>query len=175
LIQKLKDLNDDQLRWMLFARIARQLEHFQQSQAKLLSMVGSDGQVHWRSVLEVLPLSERVPLAQHPDLNLMGNLPPHLPVQKVTEVKTPVRGIMLVTEAGLNLQISSERPQLLEWIKAQTLGLKNHTWSEILPYVIVPRSVELFESLANDILQSHGQASRTLKLLAEALSTCQKN
>lgn len=157
----------------LFVRTARALENLESGQTRLFSIVHSDGRIRWRELMDVLPKSEYVAIPLHNKIRLSGTLPPHLPIGKIDKVKAPLPGILLATESGFTLHLSSENPLLINIIWDQLEGLSHPTWNELLQYVRLPRKVELAESTARDVLQSHGQQVVRLKEMKDLLSACQ--
>jgi hypothetical protein len=157
----------------IFTRTARALEYFQTGQNRLLSMVTTDGRVRWRELMDVLPKGECIPISIHPRLRLSGSLPPHLPIGKFERVKSPIPGILFATESGFSLHIGSESNLLITMIWEQLEGLAHPTWSELLQYLRVPRKIELAESTALDVLNSHSEQMSRWKELQDLLNACQ--
>ena len=162
-----------QIHSAIFVRTARALDYVRFGQTRLFSLVTSDGRVRWRELLEVLPKGECVPVSIHPKIRLSGSLPPHLPIGKIDRVKSPAPGILLATESGFSLHISSENPVLIHMLWEQLEGLSHPTWNELLQYLRLPRRIELAESTALDVLRSHGEQVSRMKELQDLLGICQ--
>ncbi|MBC7690325.1 MAG: hypothetical protein H7222_01025 [Methylotenera sp.] len=153
-------------------RTAWAIDELKKGQGRLLSMVGNDGQIHWKKLLEVLPKSENVPLAQHSQVRVLGSLPLHTPIGRIEKIKAPQPAVLLITESGFNMRIIPESPILLDMIFAQLKDLSHPTWSELSQFVTLPRRLELAETAATDVLRSHGEQSAKLKELSDLLNAC---
>lgn len=162
-----------QIHVAIFVRAARALEHIRSTQSRLLSMVDAEGCVNWKDLLETLPKNECVLPTVHPRVRLSGSLPPHLPIDRIDRVKTPVPGILLSTESGFSLHIASEVPLFLTMLWDQMDGLNHPTWTELMNYLRLPRKVELAESTALEILRSHGEQIGIIHGLTELIQSCQ--
>jgi hypothetical protein len=137
-----------------------------------LGVIGGGGEIRWGRLLDILPAGERVSLTLHPELQIAGNLPPHIPVAKVERTKAPRPGVLLATEIGPYLRITSENSILLEMVWEQLRGAEHHTWSEIVKSARVPRRVDLAEATARDLLRLHGEQTRRLGELSQLLTAC---
>ena len=162
----------DRVRAALFVRAARAIENLKTGQEKLLSLVRDDGSIRWRELLFILPRSECVNAGMHSQIRLSGSLPPHLAISRISRVKTPLPGLLLSTESGMNLHVGSENPRLVDMIWEQLQGLVHPTWNELSQYLILPRHPELAETTAQDVLRSHGEQSAKLRELKELLVGC---
>ncbi len=165
--------NPNQLRAMIFARAASALEELRKGQGALLSMVGIDGQIHWKKLIEILPRTECIPFTQHPSVRILGSLPLHVSINRIEKIKTPQPAILLVTESGFNLRIVPEHSVVFDMLYDQIRDLVHPTWSELSQLVRLPRRLELAETAASDILRSHGEQSSRLQELTNLVSACQ--
>ena len=111
----------------IFVRAARALDYIRNSQYKLFSMVTPEGRIRWRDLLETLPHTECIPVSLHPKIRLSGSLPPHLPIDRIERVKSPVPGLLLATESGFSLHISADVPLFLTMLSEQLEGLSHPT------------------------------------------------
>jgi hypothetical protein len=166
------DASGRRIRAALFVRAARAAEQLRTGQERLFSLVTDDGRIRWRQLLDILPKSQCVPVTLHPMVRLAGTMPPHLPIGRIDSVKTPIPGVLLSTENGLNLHVGSEVPRLVEMIIDQLDGVSHPTWNELAQYLRLPRFLDLAEATANDVLRSHGEQSARLRELTELLSAC---
>jgi hypothetical protein len=155
-----------------FVQGARVLAALDTGQSRLLGVIASDGSVRWGKLLEILPQTECISLSMHPRLQITGNLPPHVPVAKVERVKAPAPGILLATEIGPFMRISSDQPRLLDMAWEQLKDVSHHTWSEIVRGVRLPRRLEVAEATAADLLKLHAEQTQRLKDLSQLLSSC---
>lgn len=161
-----------EIRSALFVRAARSIESIRCGQRRLLALVSEAGKIRWRDLLDILPKSECMPIALHSGVRLSGALPPHLPIGRIDRIKSPGPGILLSTESGFNLTITSENNRLLDMLWDQLDGLQNPTWNELAQHLRLPRRLEVAETTANDVLTSHGELSGKLRDLAQLLSAC---
>jgi hypothetical protein len=162
-----------QIHCTVFIQAARVLDELQFGQQRLFSLVNPDGRVRWIELLNILPKGECVPISLHPKIQLTGSLPPHLPIGKIDRFKSPTPGILLATESGFSLRITSDAPLLIQLLWEQLNGVNHPTWSELLHYLKIPRRIELAESTALEILRSHGEQSVKLTDLQDLLANCQ--
>ncbi|MCC7440893.1 MAG: hypothetical protein IT285_04635 [Bdellovibrionales bacterium] len=158
------------VRARVFTRAARALAELKASQARLLGMVAADGRIHWREFMRILPRSEKVSFQLHPSLRMSGSLPPHLPIEEIQPLKRPARGVLLATEGGLNLCVTSEDAFLMELLCGQLEGLEHPTWNELTRVVELPRQADVAQSTANDILRSHQEQLQRIRELQDLTS-----
>ena len=156
----------------VFVRASRVLGQLSSGHDRLRSLVSPDGKVRWRGIFDILPKAEFVAVSFHPKLRLSGNLPAHIPISRIDQVKAPSQGIMLSTEIGLNLTMLSESSLVLQMLLEQLEGITHPTWSELVQYLRLPRRIEFAESTASDILKLHEEQSTRIKELLELLSAC---
>lgn len=156
----------------LFVRASRAVESLRTSAGPLLNLVNPDGKIRWAQLLKILPKAETTSITLHPRITMSGNLPLHLPIGQMVPTKTPSPGILLATEAGLNMKIHTDSPLLLEMLWDQIDGLSSPTWSELLQYLRLPRRLELAETTATDVLRSHGEQTKRIRDLVELLAAC---
>ncbi|MBI2711810.1 MAG: hypothetical protein HYX41_02945 [Bdellovibrio sp.] len=156
----------------IFLQVAKALDYLHSGQNRLLSLVSSDGKIRWGALLEILPKTELVPLSVHPKVRMTGSLPPHFPIGKFERVKSPMAGILFSTETGFTLHVGSESTLLLNIIWDQLQGLENPTWSELVQFLRIPRKIELAESTAMDVLNSHSEQLVQHRELQDLLNCC---
>lgn len=175
-LERLHSLRHDaegrHIRAHLFIRAAQAMEDLRQTQSRLFSLVGDDGSIRWRLLLDILPKSEHVAVSFHSQIRLVGSLPPHMPIGRISLAKSPTHGVILATESGFHLHIGSENPRVVDILWDQLEGLVHPTWHELLQYLKLPRSMELAETTAADILRSHGEQSLRLAEMRELLVDC---
>ncbi len=166
------DAATNAIRARIFAAAATAMTAVEIEQGPLLKLVKDDGSIRWKEFMAILPPSERVQVTLHPEVRLSGTLPPHLAIGKISRVRAPSPGLLLATESGLNLHLASEQPRLLEILADQCEGLAHPTWHELLQYLTLPRTLDLLEATASDILRCHGEQMARLQALRECLSAC---
>jgi hypothetical protein len=170
--EALEKTQDANVHLEAFVQAAQFLSNLDNGQSRLLNVVGSDGEVRWGKLLEILPQTEILAMTVHPRVRITGNLPPHVPIAKVERVKAPEPGILLATELGPFLRITSDQPRLLDMAWEQVKGVSHHTWSEIVRGVRLPRRTEIAETTAADLMKLHAEQTQRLKELNQLLSVC---
>jgi hypothetical protein len=155
-----------------FVRATRAREHLLKTQDRILSMVGPQGQIQWRNFFDLLPASELISVQLHAEVQLQGNLPNHIAVERFDMVKSPQPGVLLSTESGYRLQLSTHRSLLLDMIWDQLQGLKHPTWSELTKMIRLPRRLEAVEATGRKVLEAHALHSKRLKELNQLVSAC---
>lgn len=155
-----------------FVATSNRVQQIIQSQQKLFDMVKANGQMEWKKILSLLPPAEQCALSIHSQIQLVGQLPPHLPIERIDRIKTPQPAIMLTSNSGFSLQIRCNHPSLLQMLENQLEGIEHPTWSELLLHLKVPRNVENALLTANDVLKTHGQVLTQLNSLREFLDGC---
>jgi hypothetical protein len=162
-----------EVRASVFIRAANALEDLQTSKRHLLAMISNTGEIRWRELLGVLPKGECMQASLHPRLQMRGQLPPHVPIDRIERVQMPAPGFLLSTESGFSLHISSDSQLLLDMLADQLNGMTHPTWNELARYLTLPRRLEAAEETAGDLLRSHGSVVLEARGLRELLSDCQ--
>lgn len=144
------------VRAQVFVRTSRLLENLRLAQDRIFSMVGNDGRIRWRSLLNILAKSECIPGTFHPEIRITGQLPPHMPIGRIDRVKSPTPGLLFSTENGMTLHLGSDDPRILDILVEQTEGLKHPTWNELSQMIRLPRRLEVATAAAEDVLRAHG-------------------
>jgi len=168
------------LRAAFFVKTAQMLDHMKTTKKRLLAVVDSQGRINWCELLQVLPKSELIPLSTHPQIQISGNLPPHLPITRIDKVKTPSPGFMLSTELGLFIHLAcggategTRAPSVLtDMLWEQLSSVQHPTWSELVQSVKLPRRLDFAQSTAQDVLKSHAESVAHLSALGELLIAC---
>jgi len=178
------------LRAAFFVKAAQMIENIKTTKKRLLSVVDNQGRINWCELLQVLPKSELIPLTTHPMIQISGNIPPHLPITRIDQVKTPAPGFMLSTELGLFIHLGcSSAPQnngmgagqnapgaapslLNDMLWEQLSSTQHPTWSELVNSVKLPRRLDFAQSTAQDVLKSHAESRAHLTALGELLAAC---
>ncbi len=160
------------LRATIFVRAARMIAQLQSANSRLFGLVRQDGRIRWDRLLDILPKNQLTFMTMHPDVRIQGNVPAHMPIGRIERVKTPMTGILFVTEAGQHCCVGSERTHLLDMLWDQLQDVHHLTWSELVQGLRLPRNVEVAEITANDVLRSHGEQSARIRDLSELLKGC---
>ena len=159
-----------QIRTEAFVRATRLLEQLLDAHQTIFAMVGNEGRIRWRDLLNILPKSECIPATLHPEIQLKGQLPPHLPIGRFDRVKVPSAGVLMSTEAGMSLHLGCEDSRMLEIILEQLEGLKHPTWNELSQFLRAPRRLDVAVAAAEDVLRVHAvetaRQAELLKLIA---------
>ncbi len=162
-----------EIRAALFVRATRILHHLETTQGRLLSLVAADGRIRWKELFEILPKGDFTSVTTHPLVRLSGTLPPHLPIARFEKTKAPMPGILLMTESGFHLHLGCEDSRILDMLQDQLSGLRHPTWSELLPFLRLPRRMDQVEQAAAEVLRSHAEQAGRLLALRDFLNDCQ--
>jgi hypothetical protein len=156
----------------IFVQASKEIGKLKTDHGSLLALVTSSGKIRWTELLKMLPQSECVALTLHAKVRIQGNLPLHLAIGRIERVKAPGPGILLTTEAGFHLCVSSDSQMLVDMLWDQLEGLNSPTWSELVAYLRLPRRLEVAEATASEVLKIHGDQSRRIKELSDLISAC---
>ncbi|MBL7713998.1 MAG: hypothetical protein JNL01_00935 [Bdellovibrionales bacterium] len=165
----------------LFARASRWLSHWEGQIQKVSRMIRVPDpknpkavSICWKNLMEVLPVSERVPASLHSEVKLSGKLPPHIPIGRIEKVRLPSPGILLATESGLSLHLAIHQNRLVEILMDQLDGVRCPTWNELCQIWNLPRHLEVAESMASDVLREVFIARNKSETLQAVLDLCSK-
>ena len=155
-------------------RTSQTLARLKVLQKQMGTVVTDDGEVRWGELLKILPKSEFTSVSHHSSVRLSGTLPLQTTILRWEKVRSPSLGILLSSEAGHHLHIGCESSRQVDIIWDQLRELKHPTWSELVPWLKLPRDLTRVEQIASDFIQNwHEQRSRALdlrELLDESLS-----
>lgn len=87
-------------------------------------------------------------------------------------MKSPANGILLATEMGMFVQLTSDQLMVIDMLWEQLEHAKHPTWSELVQSLRLPRRLEMAQATAEDILKSHAEVSARIQALMELLSDC---
>ena len=176
ILSKLEQLESDEssfsIRASVFVRAAQLLENLETSKKNLLSLVSKSGRLAWVELFNILPKSEFVSITLHSRVSITGNLPLHLPISRIERVKSPAPGILLATEMGMYIQLTSDQSIVLDMLWEQLEHAQHPTWSELVQSLRLPRKIEMAQATAEDVLRSHAEVSSRTQQLRELLSDC---
>jgi hypothetical protein len=132
-------------------------------------LVTAQGEIRWRELLGVLPPQELIPAASHPQIQLLGNLPLHFPVTRISRIRGNAKGLIFSTESGHQLQILCENIRMIDMLEEQAKLLEHPTWSELAQFMKLPRRAEFAEAAAIEVLQSHAEHTSRIQVLEQIL------
>ncbi len=159
-----------ELRTTAFVLSAQARARLSAARGRMRHLVNDSGDIKWRELLCVLPAQELVSATTHPQVEVMGNMPVHLPITRITRLKSvAAKGLLFVSESGFQSQLMSENPRVLDILEAQTSLLEHPTWTEIVHFLKLPRRIELAETAAHEILLSHAEHSGRIAILDQIL------
>ncbi len=164
--------SDAAFRFKAFEWCAKKLFEQKNNQDCFSVMVGADGELRWREVLNILPKTECTTLVYHSNLILTGQLPAHSPIGKIEKIKAPLPGLLFLTENGHSLRLQAQEPLMIDILWDQLKDLQSPTWSELVQHLRLPRRLELAQNAANDILRFYSQHMAKVRSLHEALDAC---
>ncbi len=161
-----------QIRTEAFVRASKLLESLTEAHKNVFAMVGAEGTIRWRDLLNILPKSECIPATLHPEIQLKGQLPPHLPIGRFDRVKTPSAGILMTTETGMSLHLGCDDSRMLEIISEQLEGLRHPTWNELSQFLRAPRRLDVAVAAAEDVLRVHAVETARQAELRKLIAIC---
>lgn len=150
-----------------FIAMSLALSEVERASLRIRPYLNSDGKIEWTKLLELLRTSDSVPLTQHPLVRIVGQIQVHTPLTKIDRLKSPQNGMLLMTESGGLQKVVFDHRMLADMAWDQVKLHVHPTWGELVQSIRLPRSLEIAESAAGDILASHHDLSRKrLALLA---------
>jgi hypothetical protein len=158
------------LRLTAFVHASQARARIAAARARMKHLISDSSDIKWCELLRILPTAELVPATLHPQVQLLGQIPQQVPIVRVARVKAPRTGLLLVTEAGFQLQINSENARVIDMLETQIRLLEHPTWAEVTQFIKLPRRIEMAETAAHEILLSHGEHLVRLKELDSILA-----
>lgn len=156
-----------------FARASLAQALILRDQRALFRLFSSGGQLRWKGLLGILGERDRTPFALHPEVQLSGSVPPHLPIAQIRKIGGTHSGFLLATETGHNVRVLSQNPQILEMLWDQLEGLNHPTWTELTMFLCLPRNLEVARATAQDLIREYGEHRKKLDSLGQILACCQ--
>lgn len=172
-----KTLSEDQLLEQKLSLFIRGSQHYAQlgkKRDRLSKLVKSDGTIQWGGIFQILPKNSLVSFPLHPSVQLKGNLGPHSPIQRIEKKETPHSMIVFQTESGMRMEVRATDITSIAILWDQVRDLLHPTWHELVEGVFLPRSNEIVQNMAKEILASYHSESYRLSHLRELLSVCLK-
>ena len=116
--------------------------------------LNTENRIEWTKVLGLFRAQDAVPLSQHPLVKIAGQIPVNSPITKMDRLKSPQNGMLVMTETGALQKVLFENRMLADMAWDQAKILVHPTWGEVVQLVRLPRTLEIAESAAGDILAS---------------------
>ncbi|MGK5087408.1 hypothetical protein WDW86_07600 [Bdellovibrionota bacterium FG-2] len=172
-VNKAEDSAESQnVKAMLYVRASRLLEQAETRLFQLRRLVSPAGRIQWAELLRILPKGESVSFTLHPGVSLSGNLPNHHPITQIQQHKSAQKQILLFTEAGAHLEIQTEQAILSDMLMQQLETTKHPTWSELTSEIRLPRTLELAETTAAEVIDNYKEQTKKIGLLRDFLGSC---
>jgi hypothetical protein len=122
--------------------------------------LNSESRIEWTKVLGLFRAQDSVPVTQHPLVRIVGAIPVNSPIVKLDRLKSPQNGFLVMTEAGALQKVLFENRMLADMAWDQTKTLVHPTWGELVRQIRLPRTLEIAETAASDILASYEALER---------------
>ncbi|MCM0606446.1 MAG: hypothetical protein KA715_10180 [Xanthomonadaceae bacterium] len=173
LLELCKNQMRDGVNLQVYAHVSVMLADHESCLKPYTDSIKRDGSFRWSKLIKLLPQQDLVPWHLHPEVRVSGSLPAHIPITRMDPVKTPFEGILLITEAGLNVGVQIQGSRALQEILTdQFLELKHPTWSELISQVKLPRNAELSAPTAREVLRCVNEQTKLTEKLKQILATC---
>jgi hypothetical protein len=153
-----------------FIAMSLALSEVERGALRIRPYLNSEGKIEWTKLLELLNSADSVPLTQHSLVRIVGNIPVHTPLTKIDRLKSPQNGMLLMTESGALTKVVFDHRMLADMAWDQVKIHAHPTWGELVQTIRLPRSLEIAESAASDILASHQDLTRKRGALLAWLS-----
>lgn len=145
------------LRLTAFVHAAQSRARVSAARARMRHLVSDTSDIKWCELLRILPTAELIPANLHPQVQLLGHVPGQVAIVRISRLKAPQAGLLLVTESGFQTTLAAENPRVLDMLEAQLKLLEHPTWNEITQFLKLPRRMEMAETAAHEILLSYGE------------------
>jgi hypothetical protein len=132
--------------------------------------LNSENRIEWTKVLSLFRAQDAIPLTQHPLVRVVGAIPVNSPITKLDRLKSPQNGMLVMTETGALQKVVFEHRMLADMAWDQAKMLVHPTWGELVQLIRLPRTLEIAESAAGDILASFEALERKRVVLASWLA-----
>ncbi len=116
--------------------------------------LNAENRIEWTKVLGLFRAQDSLPLTQHPLVRTVGQIPVNSPITKMDRLKAPQNGLLVMTETGALQKVIFEHRMLADMAWDQAKTLTHPTWGEVVQTIRLPRTLEIAESAAGDILAS---------------------
>lgn len=154
-----------------FLAMSLALSEVERASLRIRPYLNSEGKIEWTKLLELLRTADSIPLTQHPLVRIEGQIQVHTPLTKIDRLKSPQNGMLLMTESGSLQKVLFDHRMLADMAWDQVKIHAHPTWGELVQSIRLPRSLEIAESAAGDILASHQDLSRKRAALLAWLSS----
>lgn len=160
-----------EVRYVAVAVALRELElHSTRLRPFIVTGESGETRIEWSKLLGLLGSADSLPLTHHPFIRIVGTIPPNVPLTKVERLKAPQNGLLLMTESGGLQKVVFDHRMLAEMAWDQAKFHPHPTWGELVATIRLPRSLEMAESAAHEILVSYEDVERRRKALKNWLS-----
>lgn len=156
-----------ELRYIIMSQAMREVEW---GLAQVRPFLSAEGAIDWTKLLGLWRTQDSVPMTQHPLVRIVGQIPVNSPITKMDRLKAPQNGLLVMTESGALAKIVFDHRMLADMAWDQSRLHTHPTWGELVQSVRLPRTLELAESAANDILLSYQDLSRKRQIVSVWLS-----
>lgn len=117
--------------------------------------MNAENRIEWTKVLGLFRAQDAVSMTQHPLVRVVGQIPVNSPITKMDRLKSPQNGMLFMTEANAIQKVLFEHRMLADMAWDQAKSLVHPTWGEVVQMIRLPRTLEVAESAAGDILASY--------------------
>lgn len=153
-----------------FIAMSLALREVERAALRIRPYLSTEGRIEWTKLLDLLRISDFVPLTHHTMVRIAGQIPVNSPITKIDRLKAPQNGVLLMTESGALAKILFDHRMLADMAWDQAKVYVHPTWGELVQTVRLPRTLEIAESAANDIMGSHQDLERKRQALQSWLS-----
>lgn len=154
-----------------FIAMSRALREVDRSLLRIKPYLTCEGRIEWTKLLELFRTGDSLPLTQHSLVRIVGQIPVNSPITKLDRLKAPQNGMLLMTESGALAKVLFDHRMLADMAWDQAKNQVHPTWSELVQTIRLPRSLEIAESAASDILASSVDLERKRSSLQSWLSS----
>jgi hypothetical protein len=140
-----------ELRYVVMSQAARENDWGLRQIRPFLNL---ENRIEWTKVLGLFRAQDAIPLTQHPLVRIVGSVPVNSPITKMDRLKSPQNGMLVMTETGALQKVLFDSRMLADMAWDQTKILVHPTWGELVQAIRLPRTLEIAESAAGDILAS---------------------
>jgi hypothetical protein len=117
--------------------------------------LNSEARIEWTKVLGLFRAQDSIALTHHPLVRVSGTIPVNSPITKMDRLKSPQNGMLVLTDSGALQKVIFDNRMLADMAWDQAKTQVHPTWSELVQLIRLPRTLEIAESAANDILASY--------------------
>jgi len=169
-----------QLKAHAFVLASQVLEHLENHQGMLFSLVSPDEQIQYPKLFKtVMTEKDLQPLHQHPLIRFTPTLTAHMAIQQISVMKFPTPGVLLTTSKGLTLQLFIQdqwlRERCFEMMQELQSQVAEPTWGELCSSIRLPKNPSQAQSMSQQILKAYAHEKLKRKELNHLLGACLMN